>query len=320
MSRLLTAIALSTVLAGCDSSNPFDDTNDVDVEQETDVDGEETVADDGTIFATSLNADLTGDSFVYDDQGTADTSDDTLRVNNIPFDNSDISGGGYTASDVVLNNAFDVYESDAANAGTRQYYAVFQRATYSEVAAIGTGDYVEFGFGGATAQRLGDENGIPAERAAFYTFTGDYAAVRVTTNAGGSDDVEYVTGDAELNVDILDFDVSGAVEGVVDNRELFDVDGNSLGSLNDFVSLATAEIDFSNGDIGSSTAIGGQFVVNDEGVAEVETITEGQWQGFFAGPDGDEVAGFVVLEGETTALEEPDVVRETGVFIVTNTE
>lgn len=316
MSRYLIATSVIAMLAGCDGTNPF-----MDEVIETDVETEETVADDGTIFATDLNADLTGNAFEYNDQGTDDTSDDILRVNNIPFDNSDISDGGYTRSAVTLPNGFDVYESNDSGTPTRQYYAIFQEATYSEVAAIGTGDYIGFGFGGAAAQQLTDDNGIPDERAAFYTFTGDYAAVRVTTNAGGSGDVEYITGDATLYVDILDFDVTGAVEGVIGNRELYDVDGNSLGELNDFVSLATAEIDFTTGDIGSSSATSSEFVTNElTGAPELTTVTDGSWQGIFAGPDGNEIAGFVVLEGSTTAAEVDDDARETGVFIVTNTE
>jgi hypothetical protein len=284
---------------------------------ETGVPPEETVADDGTIFATDLNADLTADAFLYDDQGTVDPADDVLRINNIPFDNSDLSGGGYTRSATTLPNGFDVYESTTGGSPSRQYYAVFQRTTYAEVAAIGTGNYVSFGFGGATAQQLGASNGIPPERVDAYVFTGDYAAVRISTNVGGSGDVEYITGDATLFVDILDFDVNGAVEGNINNRELFDVNGVSLGMLNDFVSLGTADIDFTTGDIGSSIATSSEIVINpDTGAPEVSQPTSGDWRGIFAGPIGEEIAGFVVLEGTTTDAEVDDVVRETGVFIV----
>jgi hypothetical protein len=317
MRRLITAVAITAVLAGCDGENPFMDEVEVEPTIETGVPPEDTVADDGTIFATDINADLTADAFSYDDQGTVDPADDTLRINNIPFDNSDISGGGYTRSAATLPNGFDVYESNASGMPSRQYYAVFQRLTYSEVAAIGTGDYNTFGFGGATAQQLDSTNGIPPESTSFYTFAGDYAAVRITTNAGGSDDVEYITGDATLFVDILDFDVNGAVEGVIDNRQLFDVNGNPLGLLTDFVSLATAGIDFTTGDIGSSVASGNEFVINpDTGAPELSNTTTGEWQGIFAGPNGAEIAGFVVLEGDTNEAEVDDIVRETGVFIV----
>lgn len=316
MSRFIVAISAAAFLTACDSSNPFQD-----AELEVDVEEEATVEDDGTIFATELNEDLTGNAFAYDDQGTADPSDDTLLVNNVPFDNSDLTGGGYTRSTTTLPNAFDVYESNSGTSGSRQYFAVFQRAEYSEVAAIATGDYVAFGFGAATAQQLTDDNGIPAERPEFYTFTGDYAAVRVTTADGGEDDIEFITGDANLQVDILDFDVDGAVEGTIVNRDVYDVDGAFVTTLNDFVSLATADIDFSTGDIGSSTASSFEVVVDpDTGEPSLEEVTTGEWQGFFAGPNGEEIAGFVVLEGDTTAAEAEDVVRETGVFIVENTE
>lgn len=294
------------LLAGCmDGTNPFQD-----AEMEPDPDSEGS-PDPDSIFATDLNEDLTMNAFEYDDAGTGDPSDDTMRINNIPFDNSDATGGGYTRSATALPNAFDVYESPLSGGpNDRQYFAVFQRASHSEVAAVGTGDYISFGFGGATLQRLDGTNGIPAERPEYYTFTGDYAAVRITTLSGGEDDVEFITGDTELTVDILDFDVDGAVEGLITNRTLYDVNGNSLGALNDYVSLATAEIDFSTGEILQSTAVGIEGVTGQ--------IASGGWQGVFAGPDGEEIAGFVVLEGDVTSTEVDDTVRETGVFITAN--
>lgn len=321
MNKFIATIAVATLLIGCDGENPFDEDEVVEDVVATPGATEDTVADDGTIFATDLNEDLTANAFEFDDQGNDDPADDILRVNNIPFDNSDLSGGGYTRSAATLPNAFDIYESDSSDDAERQYFAVFQRATYSEVAAIGSGDFITFGFGGATAQQLNNSNGIPASRPEFYTFTGDYAAVRITTNAGGRDDVGYITGDANLSVDIPDFDDVGAIDGVITNRELFDVDGNSLGNLNDFISLGTAEIDFETGDIGSATAVGSEFVLNpDTNEQELDQGLTGDWQGVFAGPNGEEIAGFVVLEGTTTAAEVEDSVRETGVFIVTNTE
>lgn len=122
--------------------------------------------------------------------------------------------------------------------------------------------------------------------------------------------MEFIKGDAELGVDIFDFDVTGAVEGTIFNRELFDVEGNSLGLMGNFVSLATAEIDFTNGIIGSSTASG--RVGTDE-------LTTGNWQGIFAGPNGEEIAGYVILEGDTVVDGTEDPMRETGVFIVVET-
>jgi hypothetical protein len=303
MSRLLIALATLTFVAACDGTNPFMDLEDGVVESDAGAD-----TDPDNIYATDLNADLTMNSFEYDDGGTPATGDDVLRINNIPFDNSDISGGGYTPSAATLGgSSFDVYESPTFVAADREYFAVFRRGTYSEVAAVGTGDYVQFGYGGATAQPLTSTNGIPAGTTETYIFTGDYAAVRTTTDQGGSADLEFVTGDATLFVDILDFDTTGAVGGFINNRELFDVNGTSLGVLGDFISLTDTTFNASTGVIDAATA--GSFEGADENAA-------GQWQAVFAGPDGEEIAGFVVLEGTTTSIEVEDSLRETGVFIV----
>lgn len=290
--------ALALGVAACGDGNPFT--------QAPSAGGGATSS--GVIFGTDLNDDLTMNGLVYQDNGTADPTDDTLVINNLPFDNSDVAGGAYTREG-ALPNGFDRYESPLlGNPGERKYFAVFRRTAFAQVAAVGTGDYIDKGFGGLTAQRIG-AGAVPAARPATYTFTGDYAAVRVTTLDGGEDDVEFVTGDATLYVDVLDFDVNGAVEGIVDNRELFDSAGNSLGTLNDFLSLATAEIDFANASINSSTAS------NLEGGNELGT---GEWQGIFAGPNGEQIAGIVVIEGDVTSAEPNDTVRETGTLIVVN--
>lgn len=304
MIKVFTALAITAFLAGCDGTNPFMDLDDTVVETDADED-----TDPDNIYATDLNADLTMNSFEYNDGDTVDASDDVLRINNIPFDNSDISGGGYTPSAATLaGSAFGVYESPTFVAEDREYFAVFRRGNHAEVAAVGTGDYVQFGYGGATAQPLRSTNGIPATNVKTYIFTGDYAAVRTTTDQGGNDDLEFITGDAKLFVDILDFDTTGAVGGTIDKRQLFDVDGTLIGDLLDDVTLTETTFDATTGVITAATA------ASFEGADENAT---GQWQAVFAGPNGEEIAGFVVLEGTTTSAEVEDDVRETGVFIVT---
>ncbi len=298
MKRTAAVCALALGLVACGDGNPFFD--------ETE-EGADTSA--GSVFGTDLNDDLTMNALVYNDNGTADPSDDTLIINNLPFDNSDAVGGGYTREG-ALPNGFDRYESPLNDTpGERQYFAVFRRSNIAQAAAVGTGDYVDFGFGGATAQQIGTA-GVPAARPATYTFTGEYAGVRITTDMGGVDDVEYVTGEAELYVDILDFDTTGAVEGIIIDRQLYNADGTpSATILNDYLSLATAEVDFTNATIGISNAFG------LEGTTQ---LTSGQWQGVFAGPNGEEIAGIVVLEGFESTATDSDSVRETGTLIVVN--
>ena len=306
MIRTLFPVAALSLLMACGDGNPFFDDGLTDGE----AGGSGADSSASNLYATELNADLTMNALSYNANAPGDPSDDTLTVNNLPFDNSDATGGGYTRNlSAALGGGFELYESNATGApGERRYFAVFKRSSISQVAAVGTGDYVGFGFGGATAQPLGSI-GIPDERPALYEFTGDYAAVRVTTLDGSVNDVEFITGDTTLFVDIADFDVNGAVEGLILNRVLYDSSGTQIGTLNDSISLATAEIDFSNGTIGSSTARG------LEGLTE---LTTGNWQGIFAGPNGEEIAGMVVVEGTVASGADDDEVRETGVFITVN--
>lgn len=300
MRKAISFSLLLGLLAACGDGNPFfpvaaDETA-----------GADPTAGTSSVYGTGLNAALTMNALDYDDQGTADPSDDLLIVNNLPFDNTDISGGGYTRAGTV--GAFDLYESPSSGGvGDRKYFAVFQRTAYAQAAAVGTDDYIGFGFGGATAQQIG-ATGTPAARPAFYTFTGDYASVVVVRPDAGGGALGYVTGDAELYVDILDFD-TGSVEGIINNRQMFDETGALLGPLAGYIALGTAAIDFNNDLTVTSTA---------EAVGPADTGGTGQWSSVFAGPNGEQIAGIVVIEGSMPVTADP--VRETGVFIATNTE
>lgn len=300
MKRTAVICTLALGLAACGDGNPFTDTG-----AGTPVAA--VVANE--INGSALDADLTGNGVVFSDNGTpADPTDDTLVINNIPFDNVDASGGAYTRVG-ALPNGFERYESPTlGTAGELSYFAVFRRSNLAQVTAVGTGDFVTPGTGGLVAQRSGPA-GVPAARAASYTFTGDYAAVRIGTINGGSNDVTFVTGNTILTADILDFDTNGAVTGVVVDRELYDSDGNFISTLNDFISLTTTGIDFETASIGSAAA-----TTFENG----QQLGTGQWEGLFAGPNGEEIAGVIVIEGQTTSSEPADTVRETGTFIVVN--
>lgn len=297
MKRTFATISAIGFLVACSPGNPFFPVEIVEDEADESV---------SNLYATTpAEPDLTMNSLRYDDNGTpADTSDDVLLVNNLPFDGSDATSGGYSrlAAD-PFTNGFDVYESPVTS--ERRYFAVFRRTTNSQVAAAGTGDYVTFGYGGATAQRLNGSTTMPV--AGEYVYNGEYAAVRITTLDGGTNDVEYIAGNARLAVDVDDFDITGAVEGIINNRRLYDSAGAYLGDLDDFISLATAQIDFEN-KVTLLQVANGYDVDNSE-------LTSGQWQAIFTGPAGEEIAGFVFLTGTVATGADDDEVRETGVFI-----
>ncbi|WP_299045472.1 hypothetical protein [uncultured Tateyamaria sp.] len=309
MKRTILAFALLGGVAACGDGNPF--TSDSDDGFDEAVEGADPAP--STQSAEEFDGLLSLNGVTYNDGGTpADPTDDTLFLNNVPFDSSDATGGAYTRTG-TLPNGFERFESPvAAPPDSRQFFAVFRRTSVSQVTAVGSDEFIGPGFGGALAQRIGP-GAVPAERPAAYIFTGDYAGIRETSTDGGAEGLQLVTGDVVMSVDVLDFDVSGAVDGTITNRQLFDQDGNSLGTLDDFVSLSTAEIDFTNATIEASNLSVQSTVTGD-------SAGSGDWSGVFAGPNGEEIAGIVVIDGtlDTDPTNGAGTVRETGTLIVVN--
>ncbi|MBO9465600.1 hypothetical protein J7443_10210 [Tropicibacter sp. R15_0] len=248
-----------------------------------------------------------------------DSTTGELVLNNLPFDGDDNlyqrDGAASVSIQGTSGTGFDAYRNAS---GTADYYAVFRLSDsgFSQVTAAATDRYVSFGFGGVAAQRLSGSGALP-EADQSYIFTGEYAAVRTVTNTGAGVSVQYVTGVATLDVDIEDFDDIGAVEGIIASRQFFDENGVHIADLDgaDFISLATSQINFDDWTIQSSTATA---YVNGEAGAT------GNWEGMFAGPNGEEVAGIVIVEGDGPVGIDPDTgayvevsVRETGGFVAT---
>ncbi len=261
----------------------------------------------GSIYGDALEVEeLTANSVAYDE------TRDELVINNIPFDGISADNGqaAYVRTG-TLPNGFGRYESvETGETGRRQYYAVFRRSAsgFAQAAAVGTDSYVDFGFGGVTAQRTNASIRLPG--GGEYVYTGEYAAV-VTydkTQPGSPGGIQYITGDVEMDVDIRDFDETGAVEGIIFNRTLYAQDGTEIGPLDNFISLATGEIDPEARSVLSSTATAFTF----GGGTQVST---GNWAAVFAGPDGEEIAGIVVLEGAISTAPGSGTTRETGVFL-----
>ncbi len=246
-------------------------------------------------YGDSLNDDLTMNDLSYD------SDSDELVINNLPFDGAD---GRYTRNpEKDIGNDISVYESARPIGSRIGYYAVFRRSGSgnAQAAAVGTNRYTSYGFGGATAQRLNGNTNLPNE--GEYVFTGQYAAIRIQGSGGGE---QYVSGHADIDIDIKDFDTTGAVEGIISNRKLYDRNGTFVQDLADYVQLATAQINFENGSIESSTAT----IIDADGESEAS----GEWKGVFAGPDGKEMAGILVVESRGVAGSD-GAYRETGAFL-----
>ncbi len=322
MYRTFIALALAGVVAGCTftGGNPNDAGNDEGVGTGAQpLIKEPTVEDAGTgdqvdtsdvnVYGADLNADLTMNDMTFD------PATGELVLNNMPFDGGQNTYARDAAGTAALAGTGSGFEAYRNTAGSNRYYAVFRRSDsgFSQVGAVGTDSYISFGFGGVSAQRLEGSGAIPTPD--NYVFNGEYAAVRTFIDPATGSQVQYVSGTIQLRVDIEDFDTTGAVEGIITNRQFFDANGIEINDIAgaDFISLATATINFDNWTINSSTATS---------QLDGMTAASGNWQGLFAGPNGEEIAGVVFVEGQGAIGVDPATgdyiqvqVRESGAFV-----
>lgn len=289
--RIFPAMLVASLLAGC-GGNPF-------VTQTGEDDGEADTAT-GSVYGDDISSDLTMDSMVYD------ASADELVVNNIPFDGATASNGqAVYARTGSLPGSFGRYENVA---GADRYYAVFRRSASGgvEAGAVGTASYVSYGYGGVAAKRLTPSITLPGS--GEYTFTGQYAAVRVFDSASGIDAPQYVTGSAAIDIDFGDFDGVGAIIGRVTGRQVFDSNGAPMGVMNDYIALALGDVDLTD-----ATIDGGGATSYD--LTTRTPLASGDWAGVLGGPNGQELAGIVVLEGTVDDAGGTGNMRESGVII-----
>ena len=171
--------------------------------------------------------------FVYD------AGSDTLQINNLPFDLTGlyVREPKFDRSVTRPGGVIDTYLGFINESGDEDYVALVRRSDSgdTEAAVIGTGGYLNFGYGGTVYRANGSTN-MPNSGEAVYE--GGYAGVRVY-DVGG---LGYSDGYVRLRVDFEDFDVTRAVDGTISNRRAYDSDGNFLGDL-PFLSIATAELD-----------------------------------------------------------------------------
>jgi hypothetical protein len=258
---------------------------------------------------------LTANQFTFTPGATPGTG--TIRINNLPFDNVSSEGGNYNPrAGVVLPNG-TVYDN-AGNGGI-PYLAVVlvsPSGTGALVGAVGTDFYSGFGYGGAYASR--PSAGTPESRTAFYRYNGDYNGIRVIRETGGgaaTNTIQLTTGDVAFQVDLQDVDVNGRIRADITGRELFDANGVKIGDLSRLELIETG-IDFA-----TATSIDGTTRTLNADGSNAQT---GTWEGLFSGPDGEEIVGYVVVEGTLSDLD-PSLVaavdpanvtgREVGGFI-----
>ncbi|WP_421704787.1 hypothetical protein [Aliiroseovarius sp.] len=230
-----------------------------------------------------------------------DATTGEIIINNLPFDGVD---GRYADTGIVTVPGFGVYESQTTGeTGQFQYMAVYAEGTYTRAGAAGTGDYASFGHGGTMIATDGGAVAMPIMRGELI-YTGDYAGIRVLDENAGND-LLLTRGNATLIVDLLDFDVDGAILGSISGHELLDMNGNVIGTLPGIALNETS--------IGADGTIAeGTTTTYDSDGDPLET---GTWGGKFAGPDGEEIVGYVIMTGDNGESTDVDAM-ERGVFIV----
>ncbi|QDC09045.1 hypothetical protein FHY55_07220 [Oceanicola sp. D3] len=324
MRSSITAITLLTSLAACSGGDLNPVTSGPSAGEETGSDSGSPANDSAVTTGTTtrrLQGDVTGITL---------NADNTLTIDNLPFDGPEGTvDERYTymglAAVEATGNPFQQYESgdETAETNRRKYFAVYGAGTYTTASAVATGDYNRFGWGGAQYTR----NGVSAPdiaRDGEAVYEGNYAGVRVSTYGTGSGDVTFTTATATIEVDFLDFETTGAIEGTIGVRNVYDTAGNFLGTLPS-IALATASAD-DQGFIfdGSATSL------DRTGTNAGDTFETGSWEGAFAGPNSEEIVGLIVITGPASETgvdaggnPDPDVVdtfdaQETGVFIATD--
>ncbi|SDW26679.1 hypothetical protein [Litoreibacter albidus] len=290
---------------------------------------------------TDPNASLTNAAFLFDPSKNlvanrfdftpgATPGTGTITINNLPFDGVSSEGGAYTPRPgVVLPNG-EVYQNTPNSSAEDQYYAVVLTSpttgTGALVGAVATNAYRGSGYGGAYASRPEGAK-LPPTQAATYQYTGTYNGIRVLRqqeDIGATNAIQLTTGKAEINIDLQDFDLTGAIRGQIIDRRLFDLDGNEISVAGRGLGRIGLVITNLNPDTlmteSDSTNPGTTNTRNlDNSFAQT-----GTWNGMVSGPNGEEVAGFLVVEGQLSDFDpnydsdttrDPVTGRETGGFI-----
>lgn len=293
MMRSFTTLAVIAVLAGCDGENPFQVEATSPTGETEVIDPIDPNTDVNNRFAFDTSRNITMNSVVFDDNGTAaDPTDDTLVINNLPFDGpdgvyDDVAGADTVNARGQRTNIFQNRE-DVIN-GEMQYYAVMVRSDYLEATSAAGRNWGDFGFAGANLNR--SEYTAPTTPETSYEYIGVYAATRTYDDRGG---IELIRGDVRLLLDVGDLDpnfpgegLQGAIVGTVTGRTR-DANGDSLvGDLPD-ISLTVVSFNTATGVWEDEEA----FTYFDGDVRDTGTHS-----GLIAGPNAEEMGGYVVMEG-----------------------
>ncbi len=301
MVRYRAALAALLVVAAC-GGNPFIAEDD----DGTPLDPEDPNTSVNSKFAWDPEESLTMNAVTYD------RANNQLVINNLPFDGPE----GRYDNRFTMSNGARVYASrQTATTGLVQHYAVFIESDAMQATAAAGANWIQYGNAGANINR--SSFSLPTG-VGEYVYVGSYAANRTFDERSG---IELVSGDVELLVDVLDFDpvegIQGDIVGTVTNRTRVNLLNGSDGR--DLPDIVLAEVSFNNAN--------GTF---DDGTVSTfspldgDEWSTGTYSGLFAGTQGQEIGGYLVMEGtadiqvvtyETVRYETAD-----GIFTTTGLE
>ena len=257
-----------------------------------------------------------------------DATKDTFTVDNLAFDGGNVyqrDANVPTLGPAKVYAASSTYADSQTGASIDQfsYRALYgvSKTGKTNFAIVRTGAYIPYGFGGFVYNRSGSVT-LPTSGQAKYT--GEYAGIRDFDGHGG---LEYTTGDMTVAIDFNDFNAdesatgNGAgVYGYVENRKVYDMNGNDITSL---------VIGQANTDLSPDVAITslptlnftvGPGALDNNGEAQqgvtstvgTSVYESGEYYAVLAGTNSSEVVGIIVV----TSASGTATARETGGFIL----
>lgn len=254
-------------------------------------------------------------------------ADDTFFVDGLAFDGANTYQRGTPVGQL---GPFAVYEADAIYNDDRTGAPINQfghRAVYgvstsgnTEFALVRTGAYTGYGFGGFVYQRTGSVT-LPTSGQA--TFSGDYAGLRDFSNAGG---LEYTRGAMTVDIDFNDFNDGYAVKGRVENRSIFDLNGNDitatvLAALSDKTDRQQTQLPTLLFRVGPGVLdLNGEILGTldstvVDGSGRATRFEDGNYYAVISGDQANEMVGVIVVTSADPRIDGVTA-RETGGFIL----
>ncbi|HVG46845.1 MAG TPA: hypothetical protein VM899_01715, partial [Rubellimicrobium sp.] len=286
----------------------------------------------GGSISRSEEQDDAGGGYIQD--VSYDRKSDTFFVDNLAFDGDNVYTRDEdvpTLSDKGDRARYRVYEGDEVTRDPQNGQAIGQatyRAIYGEsenrtdsgeprtsFAIVRTGSYVDYGFGGFVYERNGGVD-LPTNGQAAYA--GDYAGLRTFSGVEAGDRMEYTTGAVNIAIDFRDFNEGRGVQGVISDRQAFDLQGNRIetGAGEDQLQLPDLIFDVGPGTVSGNGELSNglrSYAVNDEGT--LEEYEAGTYYAIVAGDNAQEIVGVFVVESDDPRFEDVTA-QETGGFIV----